>query len=167
MITLDSTLIAQIINFLILVFLLQRFAFKPVMKILRERQEKIAHSISSAEADEIKARDLMLQREKQLKQARMQAQEIVGKSVKRAQEENDNLLEEARRDIERMRQMAQEDIARERERAVAQLRKEMVVLSMQAATKIIAKNIDENANKELVDSFIEKLDKDKMGGLPC
>ena len=66
-----------------------------------------------------------------------------------------------------MRKAAKEDIARERERAAMQLRGEMVALSMQAAGKIIAANMDNKTNEKLVSDFIDQLDKDKMGGLPC
>ena len=87
--------------------------------------------------------------------------------MKRAQEERDASVAETRREIEQMRKAAKEDIARERERVAMQLRGEMVALSMQAAGKIIAANMDNKTNEKLVSDFIDQLDKDKMGGLPC
>ena len=160
------TIVAQILNFLILVLILKFVAYKPVMKMLKEREEKIARSIDAAEADEQKAKELLAEYNKQLADARIKAQEIVDKAMKRAQE-RDASVAETRREIEQMRKAAKEDIARERERAAMQLRGEMVALSMQAAGKIIAANMDNKTNEKLVSDFIDQLDKDKMGGLPC
>ena len=159
------TIVAQILNFLILVLILKFVAYKPVMKMLKEREEKIARSIDAA--DEQKAKELLAEYNKQLADARIKAQEIVDKAMKRAQEERDASVAETRREIEQMRKAAKEDIARERERAAMQLRGEMVALSMQAAGKIIAANMDNKTNEKLVSDFIDQLDKDKMGGLPC
>ena len=164
MIDINMTLVAQVLNFLILVVILRAVAYKPVMKMLKAREEKIAKSIDAAEADEKKAKALLDEYNKQLADARIKAQEIVDKAMKRAQEERDA---ETKREIEQMRKAAKEDIARERDRAAMQLRAEMVALSMQAAGKIIAANMDNKANEKMVSDFIDQLDKDKIGGLPC
>ena len=161
------TLVAQVLNFLILVVILRAVAYKPVMKMLKAREEKIAKSIDAAEADEKKAKALLDEYNKQLADARIKAQEIVDKAMKRAQEERDASVAETKREIEQMRKAATEDIARERDRAAMQLRAEMVALSMQAAGKIIAANMDNKANEKMVSDFIDQLDKDKIGGLPC
>ncbi len=161
------TLVAQIINFLILVLILRLVAYKPVLRMLKAREDKIAESINAAEADEQKAKQLLDEYNKQLSDARIKAQEIVDKANKRAQEEYNASLAETKREIEQMRKAAKEDIAREREIAVAQLRGEMVALSMQAATKIISANMNNEVNEKLVSDFISRLDKDKIGGLPC
>ncbi len=167
MIDINMTLVAQVLNFLILVVILRLVAYKPVLKMLKAREDKIAKSINAAEADEQKAKQLLEDYKKQLADARIQAQEIVDKANKRAQEEHDASIAETKREIEQLRKAAKEDIAREREIAVQQLRGEMVSLSMQAASKIVAVNMDDKANEKLVSDFINKLDKDKMGELPC
>ena len=161
------TLVAQILNFLILVLILRLVAYKPVLKMLKAREEKIANSINAAEADEQKAKQLLEAYNKQLADARIKAQEIVDKANKRAQEEHDASIAEIRREIEQMRKAAKEDIARERELAAVQMRTQMVALSMQAAGKIISANMDNKTNEKLVSDFIDQLDKDKIGELPC
>lgn len=161
------TLVAQILNFLILVAILRAVAYKPILKMLKAREDKIAKSISAAETDEQKAKQLLEEYHAHLADARIKAQEIVDKAIKRAQDEHDASVAQTKQEIEQMRKAAEEDIARERERAVLQLRAEMVSLSMQAASKIVAANMDNKANEKLVSDFINQLDKDKMGGLPC
>lgn len=161
------TLVAQVINFLILVVLLKAVAYKPIVKMLKEREDKIAQSIKAAEDDEAKAKSALVEYQDQLAGARIKAQEIVDKAMKRAQEERDASVLETKKELEQMRKAAQEDIIRERERAVAQLKGEVVALSMAAASKIISTNLDVAGNEKLVSEFIEKLDNDKIGGLSC
>ena len=86
--------------------------------------------------------------------------------MKRAQRERDASVAETRREIEQMR-VAKEDIARERERGAPQLRGENGSFIHVKAGKIIAANMDNKTNEKLVSDFIDQLDKDKMGGLPC
>ena len=64
-------------------------------------------------------------------------------------------------------QGAKAEIEREREHAVQQLRAEMITLSMAAAGKIVAKNMDKSENEALITDFVKELDKDKIGDLPC
>ena len=167
MIDINMTLVAQVINFLILVVLLKAVAYKPIVKMLKEREDKIAQSIEAAEADELKAKAVLVEYQDQLASARIQAQEIVDKAMKRAQEERDASVVETKKEIEQMRKAAQTEIIREREQAVVQLKGEVVALSMAAASKIIGTNLDAAGNDKLVSEFIDKLDKDKIGGLPC
>ena len=167
MVDINMTLFAQILNFLILVVILTKVAYKPLMKVLTEREEKIASSIKSAEQDEIAAKKLLVDYQKQLASARIEAQEIVDKATKLAAEEREAGIAETRIEIERMRKSAQTDIDRDRELAVAKLKGEVVALSMAAAAKIINSNIDEKVNEQLVSEFIDKLDSEKIGGLPC
>ena len=133
MIDINMTLVAQVLNFLILVVILRAVAYKPVMKMLKAREEKIAKSIDAAEADEKKAKALLDEYNKQLADARIKAQEIVDKAMKRAQEERDASVAETERELEQMWEAAKDDIARERDRADMLLRAEIVALSMKTA----------------------------------
>lgn len=167
MVDLNGTLIAQIINFLLLVFLLAKFAYRPLMQVLEERQKNIADNIDAAERERKDAQQLKMEYQQQLAQARSQAQAIVEKAEKLAEEAKEEILKDARAESARILKNAQAEVARERALALAQLKNEVVVLSMAAATKIIDKNIDTEANALLISDFIEKLDDQKIGGLPC
>ena len=167
MVELNGTLIAQIVNFLILVGILTKFAYKPLMQALEERQNKITDNIESAERERQEAEQLKLGYQKQLADARAQAQAIVEKAEKLAEESKEEILKEARLESARILKAVQAEVVRERELALAQLKGEVVALSMAAAAKIIEKNMDNQANATLVTSFIEKLDTQKTGGLPC
>ena len=167
MVELNGTLIAQIVNFLILVGILTKFAYKPLMQALEDRQKKIADSIDSAERERQEAQQLKLSYQQQLSDARSEAQSIVEKAEKLAEETKEEILKEARLESARILKNVQAEVARERELALAQIKGEVVILAMAAAGKIIDKNIDTEANASLVSNFIEQLDAQKVGGLPC
>ena len=167
MVELNGTLIAQIVNFLILVGILAKFAYKPLMQALADRQNKIDMDLDSAERDKQEAEQLKIGYQEQLRQARVQAQAIVEKAEKLAEESKEAILQEARVESARILKTVQEEIARERAVALVQLKGEVVALSIAAAAKIIEKNIDIETNANLVASFIEKLDAQKNGVLPC
>jgi F-type H+-transporting ATPase subunit b len=167
MIDINGTLLAQIFNFLILVVILAKFAYKPLMKGLADRQTKIINNIETAERDRAEAEALKREYQQQLAAARTEAQAIVEKARILAEESKEEILAEARAEHARLLKAAQAEIARERDLAVAELKGEVVTLSLAAATKIIGHNLDASTNSKLVNEFIEKLDEKKIGGLPC
>ncbi|MGI6092381.1 MAG: F0F1 ATP synthase subunit B [Veillonellaceae bacterium] len=167
MIELNATLIAQIINFLLLVAILTKLAYKPLMKALEERKNRIEASIDQADRAQKEAEELKRQYQEQLAKARAEAQNIVEKATRLAEQTKDEILTAARAEHAKLLKEAQDEISRERERALSELRGEVVALSMAAATKIIEKNLDAETNSKLVTDFINKLDDKKIGGLPC
>lgn len=167
MVDLNATLIAQIINFLILVAILTKVAYKPLMKALADRQAKIADSLETAEQEKQAAEKLRQEYLAQLAEARTQAQAIVEKAAKLAEQTKEQMLKEAREESARLLKATQEEIARERDLAIAELKGEVVTLAVAAAAKIVAQNMDDAANARIVEDFITNLDGKKIGGLPC
>ncbi|MBQ9616261.1 MAG: F0F1 ATP synthase subunit B [Selenomonadaceae bacterium] len=167
MIELNATFFAQILNFLILVAILRAVAYKPVVRMLKEREDKIAESIQKADADAAAAEATLNEYKNQLKDAHAKAQEIVDKAEKRAREEHEASIQATKQEIEQMRKAAQEEIQRDRERAVEQLKDEFGALAMAAAGKIIAKNMDAKENEAIIGEFIDQLDSKKIGDLSC
>ena len=161
------TFFAQIINFVILVVLLRAVAYKPVVNMLKAREDRIKESLDKADADAAEADKLLADYKKKLAAANVKAEDIIRNAEKRASEEREAARAETKREIEQMKKAAEAEIQRDRERAVAQLRGEVVALSMVAAGKIISKNIDKAENEQLITEFVDKLDKDKIGDLPC
>lgn len=167
MVDLNATLIAQIINFLILVAILSKVAYKPLMKTLADRQANIQANLDNAEKERLAAEKLKQDYLNQLAEARAQAQAIVEKAAKLAEQNKEEILLQAREESARLLKNTQEEIIREREQAMKQFKGEVVTLAVAAATKVIARNLDEQANAKLVDDFIQDLDEEKIGGLPC
>ncbi|MBQ7723317.1 MAG: F0F1 ATP synthase subunit B [Selenomonadaceae bacterium] len=165
MIEINATILAQILNFLILVVLLRAVAYKPVARLLQQRSDKIKGDIDKAEADRKAAEQTLAQYKAQLSDAQQKAQAIVDKANLAARQEHDAAVEETRKEIERMKQSAQAEIESERNRAFEEMKSQIVSLSMAAAGKIVSKNIDTKENDKLVNDFISKLDKNMFADL--
>ena len=167
MIDLNATFFAQILNFLILVAILRALCYKPVVRMIKAREDKIAESLAKADSDVAEAESLKKDYQAQLAEARKKAQAIVDKAEKVAASNRETSLQDTKREIEQMKKAAQAEIQRDRERAADQLKKEIVALSLLAAGKVVEKNMEASENEALVGDFIDKLDKDKIGDLSC
>ena len=163
----NMTLVAQIVNFLILVLVLAKFAYKPLLKAMTDRQARIAGDLAAAEKERLAAEQLRGEYQLQMQEARQQAQAIIDKAAKTAEQMKQEILEEARAEHARMLKNAQLEIARQTDAAMAGIRGEVVAMTVAAAAKIIEKEMNTETNEKLVTEFIEKLDSAKIGGLPC
>lgn len=160
MIEINATILAQILNFLILVVILRAVAYKPVARLLQQRSDKIRNSLNQAEADRKAAEQTLADYKAQLSDAHKKAQEIVDKANVTARKEHDAAVEETRREIERMKSSAQAEIENERNRAFDEMKSQIVALSLAAAGKVVSKNLDSKENDKLVNDFIAGLNKD-------
>ncbi len=165
MIEINATMIAQVLNFLILAAILRALAYKPVAKMLKQRSDKIQADIDKADADKKAAEETLAQYKSQLADAQRRAQEIVDKAEMTARQEREALVAETKKEIERLKQNAQIEIQNERNRAFEQMQKEIVTLSLAAAEKIVAKNLSSKENDKLVSDFISGLNEDMFNGV--
>lgn len=160
MIEINATMVAQVLNFLILAAILRALAYKPVARMLQQRSDKIRETIDKADADKKAAEETLRQYKSQLADAQRRAQEIVDKAELTARQEREVLVAETKKEIDRMKQNAQAEIENERNRAFEQMKAEIVSLSLAAAEKIVEKNLTSKENDKLVGDFISGLDKD-------
>ena len=165
MIEINATILAQIINFLILVIILRAVAYKPVARLLQQRTDKIRNDLDKAEADRKAAEQTLADYKAQLSDAHKRAQEIVDKANLTARQERDAAVAETKREIERMKTAAQAEIENERNRAFAEMKSQIVSISLAAAGKVVAKNVDTKENDKLVNDFIAGLNKNMFADL--
>ena len=158
MISINGTLLFQFLNFFILVAVLAKFAYKPMLKVLEERRNKISSDLNGAEQSRLAAERLKADYEKQLQTARTEAQAIIDKAVKQAEAEGRVQLEAIRQQIAREKEMAHADMVSEREAAVREMRKEVVSLSLAVAEKLLEKNMNTDMNSKLIKECMERMD---------
>ena len=166
MIDINWTLLAQIFNFLLLLAVVSLFAYKPVIRIMEERQQKIADNLENAENTKVEAQKLKAEYERQLAQARAESQAIIDKAGKAAADAYEQMMAKAREDQESLFKAAKEQIEREKVNALLEVRGEVVSLSMLLASKVVEKKLDAEADKKLINDFLNEIT-DKSGGLPC
>ena len=149
-------IIATAVIFLILMFLLKKFAWGPLMGIMEQREELVSSEIDAAEKARKEAQALLEEQKALLKEARTEAQAIVEGAKKQADTTRAEIVTTARAEAERLKESAVRDIEAEREKAIAAVREEVVSLSVLAASKVLGKEISEADNSELIKQTIAK-----------
>lgn len=158
-----GTILAQMLNFFILVWILARFAYKPLVSMMQERKERIAKDLADAQAARNEAEQFKADYAAQIANARQEAQQIVEKAVQQAEATTREQLAAVREQIEREKERARQDIVNERDRAMNNLRNEVISLSVAMATKVVAKDMDSETNTKLIEDAIAKLDSKTIG----
>ncbi len=150
------TLLAQIINFTILLGLLYLVAYKPIMRMFDERSRKIKESMEQAEFIKEQAAQAEEEVKKQLEAAGRQGQEVIARAVRTGEEVRQEAQQEARRDAESLITRARMEIQRERDDAIDELRKEFADLTILAASKVIDRSLDKEAHRRLIDKVLKE-----------
>ena len=158
-----GTILAQMLNFFILVWILARFAYKPLVSMMQERKERIAKDLADAQVARNEAEQFKADYAAQIANARQEAQQIVEKAVQQAEATTREQLAAAREQIEREKERARQDIVNERDRAMNNLRNEVISLSVAMATTVVAKDMDSATNTKLIEDAIAKLDSKTIG----
>ena len=158
-----GTILAQMLNFFILVWILARFAYKPLVSMMQERKERIAKDLADAQAARNEAEQFKADYAAQIANARQEAQQIVEKAVQQAEATTREQLAAAREQIEREKERARQDIVIERDRAMNSLRNEVVSLSVAMAGKVVAKDMNSETNTKLIEDAIRQLDSKTIG----
>lgn len=158
-----GTILAQMLNFFILVWILARFAFKPLVSMMQERRDRIAKDLADAQNARQEAEQFKSDYAAQIANARQEAQQIVEKAVQQAEATTREQLAAAREQIEHEKERARQDIVNERDRAMNNLRNEVISLSVAMATKVVAKDMDSETNTKLIEDAIAKLDSKTIG----
>lgn len=148
----------QVANFLILLWLLNRFLFKPVMGMIDTRRERIEQGLKDAEQARHDREQADVERQAALTDARREANEIVNRAQKAAQEVRDADIRATREELERLRERAASDIEAEKQRALADLRAEVADLALEAAGKVVRETMTGERQRRLVEEFLVEAD---------
>lgn len=151
-------LIFQIVNFLLLLYLANRFLFKPVLKLLDGRQAKIRKGLEDAEAAERDRQLAQAEREAAVDEARKEAQAMMARANKIADDTRSEILDKARSESETLIARAREEITAEKERAMAELRAQVADLALDAAGKLVKSQMNGDTQRRLVDDFLAEVD---------
>lgn len=152
----NATLIAQIANFIILVLLLKKFAYKPLTKLLTDRQQLVAENIATAEQDRQQAEQIKAEYEAEMQRTREMAQDIIQKATKAGEDKAAEVMENAKNEAKRLKDAALVEIEREKEKAVAEMRDQAASLAILVAGKIIDKQMDDNTQRKMVQNFVKE-----------
>jgi len=150
------TLLAQIINFAILLGLMYLVAYRPIMRMFDERSRKIKESMEQTEFIKEQAAHAEEEAEKRIDAASKEGQELVSRSARTGEEVRQQAQQEAKQDAESLIARARNEIQRERDEAIDELRKEFADLTIMAAEKVIDRSLDKEAHRQLIDKMLKE-----------
>ena len=143
--------------FLLLLFLLSKFAWKPITGALEEREKTIEESITRAERALAEAKRLQADNEAARREAERQAQAILRDAREEADRVRNAEVDKTRGQLQQMQAAAQADLERQRQQAVADLRQEVARLAVGAAEKLLGESLNDERQHRLVERFIDEM----------
>ncbi len=143
-----------LIVFIGLFVILKVFAFGPILKSVEAREQALEDAINAAKRDREEAATLLAEHRANLEASRGEAQKIIADARIAAERVRAELVEQAHAEQASMLARARQEIESEKTRAIAELRREAVDLAIAGASKVIEKNLDQDANRKLVESFL-------------
>ena len=146
-----------IITFLILLTLLSKFAWKPLLNALEKREDEITNSLENAEKARKELERLTTEGDEINAQARSEAQAIVSEGKKAADQLKESTLLKAKEEAVTNLEQAKEQIQVEKDKAIAEIKGEVVGLSLSIAEKLVKKNLNEEDNKSLINESLKHI----------
>ena len=143
-----------IVIFALLLVVLSRFAFKPMLAAVEAREKFLQDKIDAAKRDSDEAARVLAEHRAQLEKARNEAQMLIANGRATADKLRNDLLEQTKVQQQEMLDRARRDIETEKNSAIAALRREAVELAIAGAGKVIERNLDNDANRKLVESYL-------------
>jgi F-type H+-transporting ATPase subunit b len=143
-----------IVIFVLLLIVLSRYAFKPMLAAVEARERSLQEAIDAAKRDREEAERVLAEHRAQLEKARGEAQKLIADGRATAEKLRNDLLEQTKAQQQEMLDRARREIETEKTNAIAALRREAVDLAIAGAGKVIERNLDNEANRKLVETFL-------------
>jgi F-type H+-transporting ATPase subunit b len=142
---------------LVLLYLfLNRYAFPPILKAVRDRQVRIAEDLKAAEGQRLEAEALRQELEQQLKDVRLKAEAALARAVHEAEEEARQIVDRARLEAKRLVQDAQGEIEAERDKALGAVRDQVADLALRVAERVLSESVDAALDERLLQRFVDE-----------
>ena len=150
-------LLAQVVNFLVLLWILKRFLYKPILKVLEERKQRIAESLKNAEEIEKRLAETEKESEKKLSVASIEAKKILEETNKSVAQIIEEAHFRANKDMEEIVKKGQESINAEREKMHQEMREELAQIVVTALEKVTGKVITIKDQKKMIDDTVKRI----------
>jgi F-type H+-transporting ATPase subunit b len=152
-----SNFFIQLVAFLILMALLAKFAFNPLLGIMEQRKKLVQDQLSNAESNRLSAERILEEQKQALQEARKEAHGIIEQARVTSVKQADDIIAAAKSEATRLKDEAVRDIESEKNKAIASLRAQVAGMSVMIASKIIEKQIDEKSQEQLVDQYLKEV----------
>ena len=156
-----GTYVWSLVIFLTVLFVLKKFAWNPLLDFLEEREKDIAESLKMAESAKTDLEKIKDESEKILNEAKKEGKTIVSDSKQKAEESANKILNDAKEKSNEFLDDAKSKIDIEKKRAIKEIKEEVVDLSLELATKVLQRNINDEDNSKFVKSSLEAVKVDE------
>ncbi|PKM90128.1 MAG: ATP synthase F0 subunit B [Firmicutes bacterium HGW-Firmicutes-12] len=150
-------MIWAIVNFLVLVAILNKFLYKPILGMLDARKLDIKSRLDEANDARNEAMQVKEEYTREMQNARIEAQEIITKATKLAENSKTGIIQEARVESEKVIKKAQEEIRLEKEKAKTELRNEVATLAVLAAGRVLERTIKPEDHEQMISQFVQEV----------
>lgn len=151
------TALFTLLNTLTVIFVGTKFLFKPVMKMIRERQQEIDHMYADADSAQANAKAMEAEYKQKLSVANETGERIVKEAVARGQAREEDIIRQANAEASAILDKASADIAMEKKKAINDAKDEISDMAMAIAEKVVGRELNARDHAQLVDSFIDEL----------
>jgi F-type H+-transporting ATPase subunit b len=146
-----------VVTFVILLFILKKVAWKPILSALDQREKLIKESIEKAERAKEEAQKVLDENQANLSKAEEESKKIIDQSRIYAEKLKDQMIQESRQQAQKIISDAAEEIERKKEAAFNELKAQIADIAVQAAEKILKENINKETNKKMVNNYINEI----------
>jgi F-type H+-transporting ATPase subunit b len=155
-------LLVELVSFLILLFFLWRFLFRPITNLLENRSNQIKSKLDTIEAEKQEIEKIKQDYQNQLNELNKKANQIIQQATKKGEEERQKIITNSQKEANKIIEKAEAVIEKEKQKAILELKTQVADLSVLAASKILERTIDESMAHQLIDEFIEEVDKETL-----
>jgi F-type H+-transporting ATPase subunit b len=150
-------LVSQLVNFTLLAVVLYLLLYKPVLRMLDQRKERIARSMADVDAAREAAAKAQQEHDRKVAEAQRKAQEIIAQAAQTGEQAGTEIKAAATRDAEMIRQQAREDAVQEKAQILADAQKQIADLSMLATERVLGEALDPDLQRKLIDQFLAEM----------
>lgn len=155
-------LLVELVTFLLLVFLLGKLLFRPITNFLENRSNQIKKTLETIEAEKQNIEKIRQDYQNQLSELNKKATQIIQEAIREGEKERQKIIEKSQKEANKILEEAEIVIEREKEKAILELKAQVADISILAASKILERTIDESIAHQLINEFIDKIDKEKL-----
>lgn len=152
-----TTVIIQLLSTGVLLLVFKKFLWIPVQKYFQKRADFIEGQLHEAKQSQQQAHQLLSESEEQARQSAMEYREIIDKAKEDALKVHDDIVKKAKQEALNKLEQAEREIEAEKQQAKEEMKKEMINIALDAATRVVSKDMNTKENQQIVEDFVDEV----------
>jgi F-type H+-transporting ATPase subunit b len=152
-----GTIFWTALTFVILLLILKKLAWAPILQMLSDREQKIKEALEKADAAQKESEVAMAKQQETMALAKKEAQELLAKGRKTAETSKEEIIQKAQAEATSMLERAKKEIDQERDKAVEEIRNQTAEISISIASKLIGKSLSKDDHQDIIEESLKKM----------